>query len=315
MRTAPMLDELRFRVMGTDAHVAVCDGPDGLCDRAATMLERLEARWSRFRADSEISRLNAAAGRPVVVSRPTFDLVRRAVRAWELSSGAFDPTVLGALTAAGYDRDYAELAPDGEDMGAAPPVPPGAGVIELDATVSAVLLPPGVGLDVGGIAKGVAADLVAAELLGLGALGVCVNVGGDLRVSGAPPSGDGWAVEVEVEPGTPASSAPPPVLVVAEGGIATTSRRRRVWRRGGEDRHHIIDPRSGRAARVGWSSVTVVAGTAGDAEPAATAAFLTDAPAEAARALHAFGGVGLGYDEDGFAHELGDIRPFLAGAA
>jgi thiamine biosynthesis lipoprotein len=311
----PVVEQLHFRVMGTDAHVAVCDGPSGLCEHAVSALDALESRWSRFRDDSEISRLNAAAGRPVVVSPVTFELLRRAVRAWERSHGAFDPTVLTALAASGYDRDFAEVAPDAADGGAAPSPPPGAGVIELDVTVGAVRLPPGAAVDVGGIAKGVAADLVAVELLGLGARGVCVNVGGDLRVSGVPPSGEGWGIEIEREPGTATARDAPDVIVVAEGGIATTSRRRRVWRRGGEERHHIIDPRSGRAARVPWTSVTVVAGTAGDAEPAATTAFLSDDPGAAVRALQEFGAVGLAFDEHGEAHELGDVRPFLARSA
>jgi thiamine biosynthesis lipoprotein len=324
--TAPEQHELHFRVMGTDAHLVVCGGPAGLCEQAARSLDRLEARWSRFRDDSEISRLNAAAGRPVVVSRVTFELIERAARAWDLSKGAYDPTVLPSLVAAGYDRDFSQLAeaaeaattddPDGPGMAPAPPpIPRGAGVITLDRIVGSVVVPPGVALDVGGIAKGVAADLVAGEVLDAGALGVCVNVGGDLRVSGAPPSGRGWAIEIEREPG-PASKRPAPgLLVVAEGGIATTSRRRRVWRRGGEVRHHIIDPRTGRPAQARWSSVTVVAGTAGDAEPAATAAFLADDSDTAARALAAFGAVGLAFDAHGLVHELGEIGPFLASPA
>jgi thiamine biosynthesis lipoprotein len=308
-------DAARFRVMGTDAHVVVVGGPPGLCERAEARLERFEAQWSRFRDTSEISRLNAAAGRPVVVSPGTFELIRRAVRAWELTDGAFDPTVLVALTAAGYDRDYAEVAPDGVGSSEPSPLPPGAGVVELDAVVGAVRLPPGVALDLGGIGKGFAADLVAGELLGEGAQGVCVNLGGDLRVRGVPPSSNGWTIEIEEEPGSPTGSAPPVVLVVADGAVATTSRRRRVWRRGGEERHHIIDPRTGRAAQVLWSSVTVIAGCAADAEPAATAAFLADDRATAAGALRVFGAAGLAYDELGRPHALGDVSPFVARAA
>jgi thiamine biosynthesis lipoprotein len=307
-------DDLRFRVMGTDAHVVVVRGPIGSCELAAARLADLEALWSRFRDDSELSRLNAAGSRPVVVSRVTFELIERAVRAWERTGGAFDPTVLPALNAAGYDRDYAEIRnADGDEV--PPPVPPGAGVVELDAVVRSVRLPPQVALDLGGIAKGFAADLVAAELVDVGAEGVCVNLGGDLRVSGASPTGDAWAIEVEREPGQPAGPDAPDLLVVAEGGVATTSRRRRVWRRGGEDRHHVIDPRTGRPAHVPWSSVTVIAGCAADAEPAATAAFLSRDADSAARSLRVFGAIGLGYDDRGRAYQLGNLTPFLASAA
>jgi thiamine biosynthesis lipoprotein len=304
--------------MGTDAHVVVVRGPTESCELAAARLAHLEALWSRFRDDSEISRLNAAGSRPVVVSRLTFELIERAVSAWERTGGAFDPTVLPALNAAGYDRDYAEVGNAGADVDAGevpPPVPPGAGVVELDAVVRAVRLPPEVGLDVGGIAKGFAADLVAAELVAGGAEGVCVNLGGDLRVTGAPPTGNAWMIEIEREPGQPAGVDAPDLLAVAEGGVATTSRRRRVWRRGGEDRHHVIDPRTGRPADVAWSSVTVIAGCAADAEPAATAAFLSSDADSAAGALRAFGAVGIGFDDRGGVHQLGNLTPFLASAA
>lgn len=312
-------EDLRFRVMGTDAHVVVVGGPVGSCERAAARLADLEAMWSRFRDDSEISRLNAAGGRPVVVSRLTFELIERAVRAWERTGGAFDPTVLPALTAAGYDRDYSDVAGDDDVESQVdelpPPMPPGAGVVELDAVVGAVRLPPDVALDLGGIGKGVAADLVAAELRDAGAQGVCVNLGGDLRVSGAPPSGEAWAIEIEREPGQPAGADAPDLLLVAEGGVATTSRRRRVWRRGGEERHHVIDPRTGRPAHVPWSSVTVIAGCAADAEPAATAAFLSEDADSAAASLRAFGAIGIGFDDHGRASQLGNLAPFLASAA
>jgi FAD:protein FMN transferase len=298
--------------MGTDAHVTVVDGPAGLCERAAQRLAELEARWSRFREDSEISQLNRSNGRPVVVSALTFDLLRRAQEAWRRTGGAFDPTVLHALDAAGYDRDFADLAPDGVDRQAPPSRPPGAGVIGLDPIVRAVRLPPGVGLDLGGIGKGVAADQVTAELRGSGARGACVNLGGDLRVGGAPPSGDVWLVGIEPEPGiTPTGASF--VLELAEAGVATTSVCRRRWRRNGELRHHVIDPRSGQPARSRWSSVTVVAGSAGDAEPAATATLLTDDVGQAAAMLEAIGAGGVAFDDRGRHHRLGSI-PLAADA-
>jgi thiamine biosynthesis lipoprotein len=317
--TAREHDELAFGVMGTDAHVIVVRGPLGLCKQAAARLASLEATWSRFRPDSELSRLNAAAGRPVVVSELTYAVIARAVDAWERSGGAFDPTVLPALAASGYDRDYATMDHEARiaeaQAGSGHPLPPGAGVVELDPIVRAVRLPGGVALDLGGIAKGVAADLVVAEMRASGAEGACVNIGGDLRVSGASPSGPAWAVEIEREPGPAASGAAPGVAVLVDGGIATSSCRRRVWRRGSEQRHHIIDPRTGRSAHLRWSSVTAIAGCAGDAEPAATAALMSPDAAHATTALGAFGAVGLAFDQTGRAHELGAIGPFLAAMA
>jgi hypothetical protein len=97
-------------VMGTTAHVIITDGPPGLADRAAARLEELEARWSRFRPDSEISRLNEMAEVPVIVSPETYHLVERALEGWRLTAGRFDPTLLRELRAAGYDRSFELIA-------------------------------------------------------------------------------------------------------------------------------------------------------------------------------------------------------------
>src|SRR5919199_2924381 len=101
--------ELRFDAMGTWGHVVVTGDGDGLLEAARRRILDLERRWSRFRPDSEISLLNAAAGRPVLVSSATAGLVARGVDAWKLTDGRFDSTVLPALVAAGYDRPFAAV--------------------------------------------------------------------------------------------------------------------------------------------------------------------------------------------------------------
>ena len=158
--------------MGTDVEVLAV-GADAaamawLGTLAADALEAREARWSRFRATSELARINQARGAPVVVSSDTFTLIARAVDVWRDTDGRYDPTVLAALEAAGYDRDFDDVARVGvRDPGDPPPVP-GCAAIELDPLVSSVRLPPGVILDLGGIGKGYAADGVSAELLDAG---------------------------------------------------------------------------------------------------------------------------------------------------
>ena len=297
--------------MGTRAHVIVIGGREHLASSAMARLEVLESLWSRFRPDSEISRLNAAAGRPVVVSALTFRLLTRAIDESRATGGAFDPTVLPALAAAGYDRDFASLAPD---AGRAPdPVAtPGVDAIEVDPIVGAVRLPRGTAVDLGGIGKGFAADLVAAELRDAGALGACVNLGGDLRVSGEPPGGSGWEVAVEREPGDATREPVRCILRLADGGIATTSARRRTWLRGAAAFHHVIDPRTGAPAAVRFPSVTVVAADAAAAEVGATAAFLADDLDAATEVLHARGAAGIAFDAGGCARPLGPIDAFVA---
>ena len=303
----PLVDEARAPVMGTESHVVVVDGTPAMLGTAVERLRSLESRWSRFRADSEVSRLNASAGTPVVVSPETFALVDAAVAAFRATEGRFDPTVEQALTEAGYDRSF-ELLTDREGgPGRARPAPGCDGVI-LDPVVRAVTLPSGVAMDLGGIAKGFAADLVVDELRRAGAAGACVTIGGDLRVEGTPPRGV-WSVEVE-HPVLEVASA---VIGLSAGAVATTSRTRRSWRRGGRTLHHVIDPRTGSSADSPWFSATVVAARGVDAEVLATVAFLSTGPEDAERILATRRASGLLVDRDGVLVRVAGIEAFLVG--
>ncbi|HET7489785.1 MAG TPA: FAD:protein FMN transferase [Acidimicrobiales bacterium] len=265
-----MAAETTFRAMGSEAHVVVVGGPPGLLDQALARVDELERRWSRFLPDSEVSSLNRAAGRPVVVSPDTAELVARAVDAWRISGGSFDPTVLEAVVGAGYDRSFDEL----EDRPAPgpPPAPaPGAGAIEVDGTV--VRLPPGTGFDPGGIGKGLAADLVAAGLLAAGACGACVNLGGDVRVAGTAPGGGPWTIAVE----HPWQAEPLALVGAEDGAVATSTTLKRRWTFAGKARHHLIDPSTGAPSDTGLNLVTVVAGRAWVAEVLAKAVLLAGA--------------------------------------
>jgi thiamine biosynthesis lipoprotein len=297
----------RFRAMGTDVTVLLVDAPPDAVDRAAVELERLEAKWSRFRPTSELCALNDAAPNPVVVSPETFSVVELAVAAWRATDGLYDPSVLAAVVAAGYDRDFERVAREGAGPAQPARPAPGCGGIELDPTVRTVRLPAGVALDLGGIGKGYAADLVAAELVGLGAHGVLVNLGGDLRAAGESPGEQGWVVEVDDPLGTGATG----VLALATGAIATTTRLRRAWEREGTALHHVIDPRTGEPARSGLASVTVVAGDAWKAEVLAKAAFVAGAR-DGAEIVSAAGSTGLLVHDDGSVDELDGLAAFRA---
>src|SRR4249919_2803008 len=140
--------------MGTDVEVLAVGADDAamttLGALAADALEVREARWSRFRPTSELCRLNDAGGAPVVVSASTFALIGRAVDAWRDTGGRYDPTVLAALEAAGYDRDFDAVPRQAAERATPPTDVPGCGDVELDELVRAVRLPPGVALDLGG---------------------------------------------------------------------------------------------------------------------------------------------------------------------
>jgi thiamine biosynthesis lipoprotein len=246
-----------FRAMGTDVELLLDAEPgeraDMALDRAEEEFERLEQMMSRFRDDSELSQLN----RDGVLEDASRDLVRvveLALDARDATGGRFDPTVHDAVVAAGYDCTFDAIVSDAPEASAAP-TPRCGGSVRIDGT--RIVLDPGSHLDLGGIGKGYAVDRVA-ELLAV--LGPClVNAGGDLAVRGGS-----WPVGVTDDL----------TLELTHGGIATSGRDRRRWLRGGKERHHLIDPSTGRPAEATPLRVTVVAGSAAAAEVAAKAAFL-----------------------------------------
>jgi thiamine biosynthesis lipoprotein len=264
--------ELLFRAMGSDAHVIIVGAEPGLVDAAVERIRDLEQRWSRFLVDSEVSELNRKAGTFVPVSSETVTLIRRAMEAWHLSGGAFDPTVLGALHRAGYDQPFDQIVQ-------APPFRVGSksllGVGAADIVIrgNSVRLPEATGFDPGGIGKGLAADLVCSELIAAGADGACVNLGGDVRVMGNGPEGGGWTIAVEHA----WSPLPIAVLGLAGGAVATSTTLRRRWELNGEPKHHIIDPHTGLPSETDLTLATVVAGDAWVAEVLAKAVLLAGA--------------------------------------
>jgi thiamine biosynthesis lipoprotein len=246
-------------------------------------LADLERRWSRFRDDSELSRVNAAAGSPCVVSSDTLLLIELLCRAWRDSNGRFDPTQVDALVDLGYAGSFPEAVNGAHAIARVRPAAGCAGV-RIDHASRLVWLPSGLQLDPGGLGKGLAADLVAHELRAAGADGVLVDVGGDLAVSGALESGAPWHVRVE-HPADPNASVAD--IVCGGGGIATTSRARRAWALADDtEAHHVLDPVDGCPSRVPWISATVVADTAWQAEVGAKVAFL-DGAVSRAHGVHA----------------------------
>lgn len=244
--------------MGSAARVVLVGGTARDAESAQRRIADLEARWSRFLPHSDVSRCNELAGSPVVVSPETFLLFELAVVGWRATNGRFDPTVGDALVRLGYSRTFAEVA-DGARTAHGDAAPaPGCGGILLDPIVHAVTVPRGVRFDPGGIGKGLAADLVATELVAGGVAGALVSLGGDLRVAGEPPDGDAWDVAVE-DPFDPEVVVA--TLAVRDAGVATSSRTRRVWQQGTAVVHHLVDPATGMPAN-GPLAVTVVAGEA-----------------------------------------------------
>jgi FAD:protein FMN transferase len=253
--------------MGSDVHLLV---PERRTADAARAVERLFANWeqvlSRFRPESELSRLNARVGTPVTVGPILLDAVEASLEAARATGGLFDPTLGHELVRLGYDRSFEEIG----EAPAAAARPRGGGAwrgIVVDRSAGVVTLPAGSGLDLGGIAKGMAVD-ASLELLGSLEIDTAlVSAGGDLAVLGLPSGRRAWGVRVGSDPDGP-------VVPLARGALATSGTARRRWRQGVLARHHLVDPVTGEPAASGLRRVTVAGGSCRFAEVGATAAFV-----------------------------------------
>jgi thiamine biosynthesis lipoprotein len=258
-------------VMGTVARVVVV-GSDAeeLAGAACVDLCRLAAAWSRFDATSDIGRINAHAGTAVPVGADTLTLVELSLRGYTVTGGAFDPTVLGDLVRAGYDRSF-EMITEASARAARSDLACGALGIEVERAASTVRVPSGVGFDGGGIGKGLAADIVGARLAGAGAAGASINIGGDARVWGSAPE-DAAAWTFDVEP--PNGGGPLASIALRDGAIASSSTSKRAWGDDAQRAHHLIDPRRGRPVANDIASVSIVAARGWQAEVLTKAVFV-----------------------------------------
>ncbi len=274
----PALPAAEDRALGTTVRVVVTE-PDVHALRAAkaavdAVLRDLDMACSRFRADSELVRLNAGSGREHRVSPLLGRAIEVALRAAELTDGDVDPTVGSAIRNAGYDVDFAAIPPDAGPLTVVARAVPGWRGVRYDPATRTVHARAGVELDLGATAKALGADLAAAAALAAldGRGGVLVSLGGDIALAGTPPP-DGWTVQVSDDSNDAFDEAAERITVRC-GGVATSSTRVRRWVRGGVEQHHIIDPRTGAPAITPWQLVTVAAATCVDANIASTAAII-----------------------------------------
>jgi FAD:protein FMN transferase len=245
-----------FTAMGTEIELLLEADDVSLLAEVEAEFRRLDNVLSRFRSDSELTRLNAAG--EGYVGSELLEVIGLAVEARAASGGRFDPTVHDAVVAAGYDRSFELLHDVGPSARAAPG--PVGGRVAIDPSAGHVALEPGYRLDLGGIAKGWAADRALAILASAGP--ALVNAGGDVAAGGRV-----WPIAVEAAGGTI-------TLGLEDGGVATSGRDRRTWARNGKPQHHLIDPATALPAESDVVTVTVAAGSAAEAEVRAKTLFL-----------------------------------------
>ena len=263
------------RALGGSLRLVVTDLRSLARAKAAVdgVISAIDLAASRFREDSELSRLNASPERDVVVSPLLAQALTAGLRGAELTGGAVDPTVGTAVKVAGYDVDFALVAREGAPIPVRATRVPGWRAIRFDPRTRQTWIPNGVEIDLGATAKALASDLAAdAAARSLSEGGVLVSLGGDIAVAGQPPPG-GWSVQVSEDSGAALDEGEEAVAIV-DGGIATSSTTVRRWTRGGVVLHHIIDPATSLPADGPWRTATVAAATCVDANIAATAAIV-----------------------------------------
>jgi FAD:protein FMN transferase len=267
-----------WTALGTGVVLRVSDAAALQPARAAVEqeLDAIDLACSRFRADSELSLLNARAGRPTHASPLLLEALTVALEAAAITEGDVDPTVGRALELAGYDRDWSLLeAPAGEPA----PAPrlrarvlSNWRAIRLDEASATVCLPRGMSLDLGATAKAWAADRAAASATLATGCGVLVGIGGDIATAGAAPIG-GWQIRV-TDDHRSGPTAPGQTVSISSGGLASSSTAVRRWSHEGHTMHHIIDPRSGSPVGDTWRTVSVAAASCAEANIATTASLV-----------------------------------------
>ena len=276
-----MMEYDEFSAMNTTVQVAA----EGSTERLRPGFEIVrryvaesERRFSRFLEASELSQLNRSAGQWFKASPELLGLVQESLTWYDLTFGLFDPSLLGALRQVGYDRSMTELR-EGPALASVPAMEwmrPRFADTLVDLERQQILLPEGVQLDLGGIAKGWVAAR-ATEMLGRFADSCAVSAGGDMALKGLPEGQRSWQVSLEDPRDANRVVA---VLEVRPGSLATSSVTKRRWPQGDLPRHHILDPRSGLPSESEWLSVTVWTESPTGAEAFAKALLIAD-PEEA----------------------------------
>jgi FAD:protein FMN transferase len=259
------MQQISFRAMGCQMMAAIDSAlpkHQAQLNEVPDWFESWEQHLSRFRPDSELSQVNRRGGHQSV-SQVLAQVMSAAQTAQRQSGGLVNPLLLNALETAGYDRDFVDLP---EEIAAQDDMLPMTQNwnLGLDFDNRKLTVPPGARLDLGGIAKGWAADQTAQRLGKLAP--ALVDAGGDVAASAPQADGSPWLVGV-AHPIDPDEQID--LVLLWEGGVATSGRDYRRWRKGGGWQHHIIDPRTGHPARTDVLSATVVAPSARMAETAA----------------------------------------------
>ncbi len=261
-----------FRAMNSDIVLAASGKDQTAINNGFTesrqFINQCETRFTRFTETSELAELNRSSGTWFQASAEMFDVIELAYHLAVETGGLFDPAILPALKRSGYDRSMDEIRNQALRDESVKQVEKGTTPdqdfrnIQLDAATKSILLPKGMQIDLGGIAKGWITEQAARRLANV-STACAVSAGGDMFLVNLPDGEPDWEIGLE-NPLVPEENLA--VLHVLPGAVATSSIVKRQWKHNGRFQHHLIDPRSGEPAQTEWLSTTVWAEQAAEAE-------------------------------------------------
>jgi thiamine biosynthesis lipoprotein len=275
-RRAPTgtLHKLAFPALGTTCEVQYVtladDKPHQAFEIAAVdWVSKFEAKYSRFRPTSLVSRINAAAGHAwVEVDDETEQLFKLCDSLYAMTQGVLDPTALPLIKLWDWKAEHPAI-PNAAQIAAARRL---TGWTKVQRASGKVFLPePGMSLDFGGFGKEYAVDIVAQTALGFGLSNVLVDFGHDLRAVGAPPGRPAWHIGLE-DPKNPGKIVGS--IAIAGKGVASSGDYVRCFKVDGRRYGHIIDPRTGWPVSNGCAQATVIANSCLQAGVLSTTAFV-----------------------------------------
>ena len=262
--------------LGTVCSITLFDSASNRTfDAAFSRIRDIESSMSAHLPDSDIASLNKAAGKEAVaVSKDTAEVLSFALTVAARSDGAFDPTIGPVVQAWGIGTER-ETIPSPQLLAALLPLVDHTRV-SLSATERlAYLETEGMGLDLGAIAKGFAADEVAKTLRSRGVSRAIIDLGGNILVIGNKAKGKNWVVGIK-DPET-ALGEPIASVSLADQSVVTSGTYERFFERDGKRYHHIIDPKTGFPKQSGLLSVTIVSPYSMTADALSTAVFVLGA--------------------------------------
>lgn len=245
---------------------------EAICQKTSELIKQLEQKMSYFIPQSFISRLNSSSGEAAIKMDPdTFYVLKSAGKYYEMSDGAFDITV-APLTALWRDCINQKNLPSENVIQSLLPAVSGAGIV-LDGKAGSARIGMYQSVDLGGIGKGYAADMVLKAYKDLGVTSAFINLGGNVHTLGKKINGEPWMIGLQNPRSTRGDFIA--ALAISDKSAVTSGDYEKYFESESRRFHHIVDPKTGYPARTDLISATVLSGSSMEADALSTAVFVS----------------------------------------